>query len=60
MSAHVLLNLSNELGNRDKMQGWPSILSLYHKLVYSIMQEHECLILFIIRRKSYFVITFLI
>ena len=28
MSAHVLLNLSNELGKRDKMQGLPSILSL--------------------------------
>ena len=29
MSAHVLLNLLNELGKRDKMQGWPSILSLF-------------------------------
>ena len=28
MSAHVLLNLLNELGKRDKMQGLPSILSL--------------------------------
>ena len=28
MSAHVLLNLLNELGNRDKMRGLPSILSL--------------------------------
>ena len=27
MSAHVLLNLSNELGKRDKMRGLPSILS---------------------------------
>ena len=27
MSAHVLLNLLNELGKRDKMQGLPSILS---------------------------------
>ena len=27
MSAHVLLNLLNELGKRDKMRGWPSILS---------------------------------
>ena len=27
MSAHVLLNLLNKLGKRDKMQGLPSILS---------------------------------
>ena len=30
MSAHVLLNLLNELGKRDKMQGLPRILSLLH------------------------------
>ena len=29
MSAHVLLNLLNELGTRDKMRGFPSILSLF-------------------------------
>ena len=29
MSAHVLLNLLSELGKRDKMQGLPSILSLF-------------------------------
>ena len=28
MSAHVLLNLLNKLGKRDKMQDVPSILSL--------------------------------
>ena len=28
MSAQVLLNLLNELGNRDETQGLPSILSL--------------------------------
>ena len=28
MSAHVLLNLFNELGKRDKMRGLPRILSL--------------------------------
>ena len=28
MGAHVLLNLLNELGKRDKMRGLPSILSL--------------------------------
>ena len=27
MSAHVLLNLLNELGKREKMRGLPSILS---------------------------------
>ena len=29
MSAHVLLNLLTELGKSDKMQGLPSILSLF-------------------------------
>ena len=29
MSAHVLLNLLNELGERDKMRGLPSILTLF-------------------------------
>ena len=30
MSAHVKLNLLNKLGKSDKMQGLPSILSLFH------------------------------
>ena len=29
ISAHILLNLLNELGKRDKMLGLPSILSLF-------------------------------
>ena len=29
MSAHVILNLLNELRKRDKMRGLPSILSLF-------------------------------
>ena len=29
ISAHDLLNLLNELGERDKMRGLPSILSLF-------------------------------
>ena len=29
MSAHVLLNILNEFGKRDKMQGLPSNLSLF-------------------------------
>ena len=31
MSAHVLLNLLNQLRKRDKMRSLPSILSLFHK-----------------------------
>ena len=43
MSAHVLLNLLNGLGNRDKMRGLPSILSLFPtSLINSIIQEQEC------------------
>ena len=30
MSAHALLNLLNELGERDKMRGLPSMLSFFH------------------------------
>ena len=30
MSAHVALNLFNELGKKDKMRGLPSILSFFH------------------------------
>ena len=39
MSAHVLLNLLNELGKRDKMRGLPSILSLFYatSLINSII-----------------------
>ena len=29
MSAYVLLNLSTDLGKRDKIRGLPSILSLF-------------------------------
>ena len=43
MSAHVLLNLLNELGKRDKIRGLPSILSLFrNKFINSIIQEQEC------------------
>ena len=31
MCAHVLLNLLNKLGKRDKMRGLASILSLFRK-----------------------------
>ena len=33
MSAHVLLNLLNELGKSDKMRGLPSILLLFSQRV---------------------------
>ena len=43
MSDHVLLNLLNELGKRDKMQGLSSILSIFHnEFKNSIKREHEC------------------
>ena len=45
MSAHVLLNLLNELGKSDKMRGLQSILSLFHNeydKINSIVQEHKC------------------
>ena len=42
MSAHVLLNLLNELRKSDKMRGL-SILSLFRKsLIKSIIQKQEC------------------
>ena len=48
MSAHVLLNLLNKLGKRDKMRGLPSILSLFRatSLINSIKHEHSCKILY--------------
>ena len=40
MSAHVLLNLLNELRKRDKMRGLPRIFS---QLVYKFNNKlHEC------------------
>ena len=43
MSDHVLLNIVNKLGKRDKMRGLPSILSLFAtSLINSIIQEHGC------------------
>ena len=41
MSAHVLLNLLNELGKRDKMRGL-QYLFFATSLINSIIQEHEC------------------
>ena len=43
MSAHVLLNLLNELGKSDKMRGLLSIYLFFPtSLINSIIQEHEC------------------
>ena len=40
MSAHVLLNLLNELGKRDKMRGLPKLF-FATSLINSQIQEHE-------------------
>ena len=49
MSAHVILNLLNELGEKIRCEALPSILSVsLTSLINSIIQEHECKILFII------------
>ena len=43
MSAHVSLNLLNELGKRDKMRGLLSILYIFRNefIINSIIQEHK-------------------
>ena len=47
MSAHVLLNLLNELGKRDKIRGLPSILSLFRNQFDKLNYKISCLILLI-------------
>ena len=43
MSAHVLLNLLNEFGKRDKMLACRALYRFFAtSLIHSIMQEHEC------------------
>ena len=43
MSAHVLLNLLNELGKRDKMQACQAFYLFFAmSLINSIKHEHEC------------------
>ena len=42
MSAHVLLNLLNKLGKRDKMRGFSSILYLFCNEFNKFNKEHEC------------------
>ena len=41
MSAHILLILLNELGKSDKMQGFPSILSIFHN-EFNKFNQHGC------------------
>ena len=48
MSAHVLLNLLDELRRRDQMRTFRAFDGFFAtSLINSIIQEHECLILFI-------------
>ena len=48
MSAHVLLNLLNELGKVIKCESCQAIYHVFAtSLINSIIQEHECSILFI-------------
>ena len=43
MSAHVLLNLLNELGKRDKCEACPAFYLFFAtSLINSIIQGHEC------------------
>ena len=49
MSAHVLLNLLKEVRKRNKCEACRSFyLFFVTRLINSIIQEHECKILFII------------
>ena len=41
MSAYLLLNLSNELRKRDKIQGLACILLLFHKLINKFSNTGE-------------------
>ena len=65
MSAHVLLNLLNELGKRDKMRGLPSILFLFRnefnkfnntraRMLDSIYHMTNTLKSFLWRKKRYY------
>ena len=61
-SAHVLLNLLNSLGKKEKMQGFAEHLIGFPplNLINSIIQEYECKILFIYHMtlKSHFISNF--
>ena len=44
MSAHVLLNLSNELRKRDTMRCFPSILSLFRNSFNQFNYTRVCML----------------
>ena len=48
MSGQVLLNLLNKLGEKIKCEALLSILLVFPNKFITIIQEHECKILFII------------
>ena len=56
MSAHVLLNLLNELKKRDKMRGLPGILSFFRNEFNKFNSTGARII---ILHKKYFEINFL-
>ena len=56
MSAHVLLNLLNELEERDKMRGLPSILSLFRNEFNKFKSTN---VRFYLSYDKYFEISFL-
>ena len=59
MSAHVLLNLLNELGKETKCEACRAFHLFFTSLINSIIQEHECKILFIIWHKDHIKVSFL-
>ena len=56
MSAHVLLNLSNQLRKNDKMQGLPSILSFFRN---EFDKFNNIGVRMLVSIKDYFEISFL-
>ena len=61
MSAHILLNLLNELRKRDKMRGLPSTLSLFRNEFNTFNKTRERMIVrfFLSYDKTDFEIVFL-
>ena len=57
MSAHVLLNLLNESGKRDKMRGLPSILSLFRNEFKVVQDPCQKITLLLLKSKSVRVIV---
>ena len=39
MSAHILLNLLNELGEKIRCEAWPSILSVFPNQFNKLVQD---------------------